>query len=884
MADPKAPDPHDEATIASGLGGVAGASTAASSEHAPARIPEQIGHYRIKRIIAAGGMGVVYEAIQEHPRRTVALKIVKQGIASRSALRRFEYESQILARLRHPGIAQVYEAGMHDDGSGGVPFFAMEYIAAARDLIDYARSKELPTRERLQLFDKVCDAVHHGHQKGIIHRDLKPANILVDTTGQPKIIDFGVARATDSDLAMPTLQTDVGQLVGTVQYMSPEQIEADPHDIDTRSDVYALGVVLYKLLTDKLPYDVSGTVIYEATRMIRESQPKRLGTIDRHLRGDVETIVLHALEKDRDRRYQSAIELASDIRRYLNSRPIQARPPSLTYTFRTFVKRNKMIVGAVAAVFIALVSGIVGTTSQWRRADQQKTVAVEQRDRAEHMFGQVKDLAHTFMFPFHDAIQGLDGAIPARELLVTSALKYLDGLTEEAADRPDLMVEVARAYDRVGDIQGGFRNPSLGDTEGALQNYRRAMEIRLELCAADPENVEWRNDLAASHVRIGDILRNTGDVGGALVEYEKALVIREGLPENEAYQRLLSFALNVAGDMLVKMSELSKAREYFDRSLVISKKIAAENPEDDRLQRELSVAYGRVAKVFGETGDHNAALRRYRELLRIREQVLARNPTSGRYRRDVAVAHLFIGLAYLELEQPAEALSHLVHFRDVSQQRAEANPKNWRTKRDLGAGCEYVGRAQMRMGDLTAATTSLDRCQSIIIPLSEQNPDNTGLQEFVASSYEARGLLAMSRDDNAAAVEHFSGAVRIFDLLAAGDPENFELRANHAGMILDLGTALAAAGRNIEAEDRLETARELFESMFTAQREKASVRLGLAETLGELAAVKAERGDDRMAQRHARHALDVLDGRYGATAERIRAEVQSTLSGLTSDG
>ena len=475
-------------------------------------------------------MGVVYEAIQEHPRRTVALKIVKQGIASRSALRRFEYESQILARLRHPGIAQVYEAGMHDDGSGGVPFFAMEYIPAARDLIEYARSKDLSTRERLQLFEKVCDAVHHGHQKGIIHRDLKPANILVDTTGQPKIIDFGVARATDSDLAMPTLQTDVGQLIGTVQYMSPEQIDADPHDIDTRSDVYALGVVLYKLLTDKLPYDVSGTVIYEATRMVREEQPEKLSTIDRHLRGDIETIVLHALEKDRDRRYQSAIELASDIRRYLDNRPIHARPPSLGYTFRTFVKRNKIGVGAVAAVFIALVSGIVGTTSQWRRADEQKTLAVEQRDRAERMFGQVKDLAHTFMFPFHDAIQKLDGAIPARELLVNTAMKYLDGLTKEAADRPELMADVARAYDRVGDIQGGFRNPSLGNTEGALDNYRRAMTMRLELSAADPDNDELRNEVAGSHVRIGDILKNTGDVSGALDEYEQAIDIREDLP------------------------------------------------------------------------------------------------------------------------------------------------------------------------------------------------------------------------------------------------------------------------------------------------------------------------------------------------------------------
>ena len=864
--------------------GAAQASTAAASEHAPARIPEQIGHYRIKRIIAAGGMGVVYEAIQEHPRRTVALKIVKQGIASRSALRRFEYESQILARLRHPGIAQVYEAGMHDDGSGGVPFFAMEYIPAARDLIDYARSKDLTVRQRLELFNKVCDAVHHGHQKGIIHRDLKPANILVDTSGQPKIIDFGVARATDSDLAMPTLQTDVGQLVGTVQYMSPEQINADPHDIDTRSDVYALGVVLYKLLTQKLPYDVSGTVIYEATRMVREEQPKKLSTHDRHLRGDIETIVLHALEKDRDRRYQSAIELSSDIKRYMDNRPIHARPPSMAYTFRTFVRRNKIGVAAVVAVFIALVSGIVTTSWQWIRADEQKMLAVEQRVRAEQMFDQVKELAHTFMFEFHDAIQGLDGAMPARKLLVTSALKYLDGLTEEAGDRPDLIVEVALAYDRVGDIQGGFRNPSPGDTASALDNYRRAMAMRLELSETDPDNDKLRNEIAASHVRIGDILKNTGDVSGALDEYQQAIDIREGLPETDAFQRLLSFALNTAGDMLVKMSELSKAREYYDRSLVISKKLVANNSGSDLLQRALSVAYGKVAKVFGETGDHKAALRRYREQLRIREALLQRNPSSARYRRDVAVAHLFIGFANVDLEQPGDALPHFVHFRDASQQGADANPKDLRTKRDLGAACEYVGRAQTHMGDLAAAATSLDRGQSIIIALSEQNPNTTSYQEFVASSYEARGLLAMREDDTTAAVEHFSDAMRIFDLLSVGDPENSDLRADHARMNLDLGTALAAGGRNDEAEDHLETALEMFESMFAAQQEKASLRLGLAEALGELSALQAARGDGRESQRRGQHALDVLEDRHWPAAQRIRAEVQSTLSALTSDG
>ena len=265
-------------------------------------LPKRIGPYRIKSVIAAGGMGTVYEATQEHPRRTVAVKVMNQGITSRTALRRFEYEAQLLARLRHQGIAQIYEAGTHDDGHGGVPFFAMEYIPNAKPITKYANEKKLGTRERLRLLIQVCDAVHHGHQKGIIHRDLKPSNILVDSQGQVKVIDFGVARSTDSDLAVTTLQTDVGQLIGTLQYMSPEQCEADPHDIDTRSDVYALGVVCYELLCGRLPYDISRVAMHQATRVIREQQPTKLSTLKRTLRGDVETVALKALEKDRERR------------------------------------------------------------------------------------------------------------------------------------------------------------------------------------------------------------------------------------------------------------------------------------------------------------------------------------------------------------------------------------------------------------------------------------------------------------------------------------------------------------------------------------------------------------------------------------------------------
>jgi thiol-disulfide isomerase/thioredoxin len=264
--------------------------------------------------------------------------------------------------------------------------------APTRSITEYAKAKKLGSCERLELFAKVCDAVHHGHQKGIIHRDLKPDNILIDSSGQPKVIDFGVARATDSDLTVNTLQTEVGQLVGTVQYMSPEQIQADPNDIDTRSDVYSLGVVLYELLAGKLPYDVASTPPFEAARVIREDSPTRLSTIDRTLGGEKETIVLKALEKERERRYQSAGDLASDIRRYLNDEPICARPPTVVYQLKVFARRNKALVGAVGVVFAVVVAGAIISTSLYFKAEAERSVAEQQAEKAIAAIGFMRDM------------------------------------------------------------------------------------------------------------------------------------------------------------------------------------------------------------------------------------------------------------------------------------------------------------------------------------------------------------------------------------------------------------------------------------------------------------------------------------------------------------
>jgi len=341
---------------------------------------ERMGSYRIISVIGEGGMGTVYKAKQESPRRTVALKVIRAGVASSNLLRRFEHEAQILGKLDHPGIATIFEAGTFDAGAGPQPFFAMEFVKG-QPLTDYANNKKLGTRQRLELIALIAEAVQHAHHKGVIHRDLKPANILVTDAGQIKILDFGVARATDADIANATMQTDIGQLIGTIPYMSPEQAVGDPDDLDTRSDVYALGVVAYELLAGCMPYDIERKMIHEAVRVIREDSPTPLSSINRVFRGDVDIIISKALVKEKERRYQSASDFASDIHRYLNNEPIIARPPSTWYQFSKFTKRNKaMVVGVIAVLLVSIIGTIVSTTFAFGEAEQKRLAKISEQD------------------------------------------------------------------------------------------------------------------------------------------------------------------------------------------------------------------------------------------------------------------------------------------------------------------------------------------------------------------------------------------------------------------------------------------------------------------------------------------------------------------------
>ncbi|MCH8344568.1 MAG: serine/threonine protein kinase [Planctomycetes bacterium] len=456
------------------------------------RFGQLIGRYRVVRVLGEGGMGTVFLAEQDKPTRLVALKVIRPGVVSANLLRRFEHEAQVLGRLQHPGIAQIYEAGTADTGEGAQPYFVMEYVRG-RSLVEYAQASPLGTRQRLELLAKICDAVQHAHQKGIIHRDLKPGNILVTEEGQPKILDFGVARATDADIQATTIRTDVGQLVGTIPYMSPEQAGGDVTELDTRSDVYALGVVGYELLAGRLPYELKKKTIPEAVRIIREDEPTPLSSISRIYRGDLDTIVAKALEKDRDRRYQSAAELAADVRRYLSDEPIVARPASTLYQLRKFARRNRGLVGGVAGAMVILVVALVVISTQAVRINREAAQVAE----TAAMAAQNNDFFESLLLRT-DLPGAKNRAVAPADIGVN--VKLIDVLTE-ALDRLDATPKPIsdQALEATFRYRGGLGLFASGNIVESRRHLERALQMRRELYGdAHPDTLECKVGLATT--------------------------------------------------------------------------------------------------------------------------------------------------------------------------------------------------------------------------------------------------------------------------------------------------------------------------------------------------------------------------------------------------
>ena len=449
----------------------------------PAEVSSGRVRYRVVRELGRGGMGVVYEAEQSFParsvaQRSVALKVIASRIASETAVRRFELEAEALARLQHPSIAQIYEAGFLDDSEGPRPFFAMEFVQGVR-LDDHAKESDRSTT--LDVFRQIAEAVHHAHCRGVIHRDLKPGNILIDERGRPKVLDFGVARLTGGSRDS-LLETEPLHLLGTLPYMSPEQVAHDTREIDVRSDVYSLGVILFELLSGRLPFLLEETPLPQAVLTICADRAPLLGRVDPSLRGDLETIVAKALEKERDRRYDSALALADDIRRFLHHEPIEARPASARYQLKMFARRHRGLSVAIAAVMLGLLAGLIGLG--WGAREARREAALS-RAMAEYL-----ETILVSATPRHGGAEP-----PSLVDVLDSAAGVLGGRTD---DDPALAAWAHRVV--------GSSYANLARLEEAEYQLRRALSGHESLYGPeDPRAIAVASDLATVLTRRGRV-------------------------------------------------------------------------------------------------------------------------------------------------------------------------------------------------------------------------------------------------------------------------------------------------------------------------------------------------------------------------------------------
>ncbi|MEL7472122.1 MAG: serine/threonine-protein kinase [Planctomycetota bacterium] len=536
---------------------------------------KKIGGYTIRGVVGVGGMGVVYRAEQTSPKRIVALKVIRPGLVSTSLMRRFEHEAQVLGRLQHPGIAAIHEAGAADTPAGVTPYFAMEFVAG-RELERYL-SDERPNPARVaDLFAKICDAVQHAHTKGVIHRDLKPSNVLVDRSGHPKILDFGVARATDADIQAVTIETSAGTLIGTVPYMSPEQIAGDPGALDTRSDVYTLGVLLFEALAGRLPHDLQDATIIEAARTITETEPRSLASVAPRHRGDLATIVDKALEQDRERRYQSAGDLAADLRRFIGDEPISARPPSTAYLFRKFARRNKAFVAAGAAIVLAL----LGVTAAAIAA----AVASERENRRSE---EVADFFGDILLRPDPTSLGGRRDITLFEVLQENTSR----IDEEFADRPRFAGEL---HERFGETLY-----NLGHVAEARAEFERAHELlEGELGPDDPTVLLQLSNLAI-------IDRDAGELDSAAKIFVRLIERERGRSRSDA--RLLSSYLDSLGGVYRRLGQLDNAERLYTEAIERREAIVADPGDASATDRtidawSLRASINNLALVRRESG------------------------------------------------------------------------------------------------------------------------------------------------------------------------------------------------------------------------------------------------------------------------------------------
>ena len=799
---------------------------------ADSAVGEKVGQYRLVELIGKGGMGSVYRAVRVDAEfeKSVAVKLISATIYSPDVIAHFRAERQILANLEHPNIARLLDGGARADG---LPYLIMEFVEGTSPN-DYCRQQNLSLHQRLDLFRQICSAVHYAHQNMVIHRGLKPANILVTAQGTPKLLDFGIAKVLSpvAPLAGDAL-TEPGMLKMTVRYSSPEQIRGE--SVTTSSDVYSLGVILYELLTGHSPYGDADRPLHQLMAAVCDDEPAKPSVCAPKLKGDLDNIVLRALRKQPSGRYASVDQFSEDVLRYLQGRPVQAHGDAPLYHAAKFVRRNRAIVVVAGLLLCSLIGGLIEVTLA--------------RERADRRFNEVRQLAHSVLFDYADAIDRLPGSTPVRARLVKDALTYLDNLSKEA-DNPLLQREIVDAYVRVSNVQGNEYENNLGDTAGAMASAQKAVAAAEKLLR-DDRSPPALSSAADAFTTYGDLLYSSGDLLAVGRAYQRAIKLRQEI-ESKAPQQLdnvlkLSDCLHHMGDLaggtgFPSLGRTTDALAYYQQGRDQVAKLAAQYPENIEIAKEnyrSLISLGTSEIAMGRRVDAGDT---FSEAITEIEKVLSAQPSDVNGNVELAIAEVRFGRVLLESGKGPEALAHIERSAELLRTLRDADPGNaiYR-ERQLAVQAQWADVLRVE-AQPAAALPHYQRAVELAQSLNHDSPASTQYRSDAGNSERqfSEGLLAVG--DAPAAKHHAESAKQILCDSQAPRTDPYSL-ANCGKALLALGNADLALHSMDSALEYLKQAEQIAAARSQADPANAIFRSDWARAQAALGSGLARNGD-----------------------------------------
>jgi tetratricopeptide (TPR) repeat protein/tRNA A-37 threonylcarbamoyl transferase component Bud32 len=716
----------------------------------------RVGPYKLVRELGRGGMGTVYlaERDDEEYRAQVAVKLVRRGFDTDLILSRFYRERQTLATLQHPHIARLLDGGTTPDGS---PYIVMEFVDGDR-ITNWCRAQKLTTEQILKLFLDVASAVSYAHRSLVVHRDIKPGNILVDKSGSVKLLDFGICKLLHVETSETDRTADVGLIVLTPDYASPEQIRGDA--ITVASDVYSLGAVLYELLTGVKPHKIEDTSLRGMERAVCETEIVRPSvacpdrSIARQLRGDLDNILLTALAKDPRRRYESVDHFADDLRRYLNYEPVKARRDSVWYRTGKFVRRRRGVVLAASVVLVTLLAGVLVS---WRSA----------RVANENM-KMVRQMANTFLFDVHDSVQNIPGATRARQLIVETGLQYLEGLSQRTGNDPDFQYEVGSAYRRMADVQGGVKGANLGNISGAMTSYGKALRLLEAALQNQPDHRAAVREQILVYRQLGYVHEYRRDPEQSLASFKKAERIAEAyLARNPTHNEVrvqLGILYVAASETLRRVSKWVEASQGYSRAAELLETAYAAEPWNWHIRSTLAAAYDGSGLCIARLGRLPDAVAAYRKATKILEDLAAQDPINLNTQRSLMFEYSHLGdvLGNPNLPNLGDSAGALEAYRKVmsiAERVYKADPADARAKSDYANALSRMS-AVVNPAETSARIEMLEKALVLQTELAAVNPEDASNRVDIATNHYFLGEAYARGGDSAMAARKWREGIR----------------------------------------------------------------------------------------------------------------------------